>query len=246
MKDNFSTQADQYAQFRPSYPAALFEFILENVNEKNTAWDCATGNGQIAVELAKSFHQVYATDISAKQLENAPKASNIIYKIEQAEHTEFGAHLFDLITVAQAIHWFKFDDFFAEVKRILKPEGLFIAIGYGLLQISPELDQIISRLYQEILGKYWDEERRHIENSYQTIPFPFAEIKCPTLEISTEWKLEQLIGYLKTWSSTQHYIQTHQKDPINLVINDLKEAWGNEQFKEINFPLILRAGRWMT
>lgn len=243
MKDNFSTQSKQYAQFRPTYPKAFYDFIFSEISTTDTAWDCATGNGQVAVELAKTFKHVYATDISENQLANAPQKENITYQIEQAEDSSFKDQSFDLITVAQAIHWFKFDAFFATVKRTLKPDGLFVAVGYDLMKIDEKLDPVIHHLYQDILGNYWDEERRHIEQRYQSIPFPLKEIDCPPMEIQTTWNFEQLIGYLETWSALQHYVKVEGNSPINLVIDDLKKAWGDEESKKINFPLIMKAGR---
>ncbi|MBB2146482.1 methyltransferase domain-containing protein [Pedobacter sp. LMG 31464] len=243
MKDNFSSQAHNYAQFRPKYPQALYDFLLKNINQLNTVWDCATGNGQVAFELAKTFKQVYATDISAQQLSNAPQANNITYKVERAERTDFENESFDLITVAQAIHWFNFEEFFTEVKRVLKPDGLFAAIGYGIMHISPEVDKVVHYLYEDILGKYWDEERRHIEDNYLNIPFPFTAIESPALEILTKWNFEQLVGYLETWSSLQHYIKANGENPMALVYEDLKKAWGNNEQMAVHFPLLLKVGR---
>lgn len=243
MKDNFSTQATQYAKFRPKYPQALYDFLLDQVNGTKTAWDCATGNGQVATELAKHFEQVYATDISEKQLSNASQVANITYSVAPAEKTSFSAKTFDLITVAQAIHWFKFDEFFAEVKRTLKPDGIFAAIGYGIMHISPELDQVVHYLYEDILGEFWDQERKYIEDNYLNIPFPFTEIESPNLEITAQWNFEQLVGYLETWSALQHYIKAKGKNPMVIVYNDLKQAWGNADTHEIHFPLLLKVGK---
>jgi SAM-dependent methyltransferase len=244
LKDNFSTQAVQYVQFRPTYPKTLYDFILNNVAQKTLAWDCATGNGQVAVELSLFFDQVYASDISAKQLANAPQKENIIYLEEPAEKTSFKDDSFDLITVAQGIHWFNFEEFFKEVKRVLRPNGLFLAVGYGLMSVSPAIDKVIFKLYSDILGKYWDEERKHIDNNYNSIPFPFSPIESPSLFITTRWDFAQLVGYLETWSSLQHYLKAHHKNPIDLIIGDLKKAWGSEEEKNIDFPLIIKAGRF--
>lgn len=121
MKDNFSKQAAGYAKYRPVYPPELYDFILANAPRKQAAWDCGTGNGQAANELAKTFDKVYATDISQKQIEKAVQQSNIFYSVQPAEQTNFPGNSFDLITVAQALHWFKFDDFYTELKRVAKP-----------------------------------------------------------------------------------------------------------------------------
>ncbi|MFA6275515.1 MAG: class I SAM-dependent methyltransferase [Pedobacter sp.] len=243
MKDNFSVQSAQYAKFRPKYPEELYDFLFSQVVKTDFAWDCATGNGQVAVELSKKFNHVDATDISEKQLINAPQLPNIKYKVECAEQTEFPDNHFDLVTVAQAIHWFKFDTFFAEVKRVLKPDGLFATIGYGIMHINPDVDKVVHYLYEDILGHYWDEERRHIEDNYLNIPFPFAEIESPTLEILTKWNFEQLVGYLETWSSLQHYIKANGENPMALIYEDLKKAWGNNDQIAVHFPLLLKVGR---
>lgn len=243
MKDNFSTQSSQYAKFRPTYPQELYDFLLSHVKDTKLAWDCATGNGQVASELAKRFDKVYATDISKNQLANAVQLPNIIYKLEQAEHTNFSDHSFDLITVAQAIHWFKFDEFYAEVKRTLKPDGIFAAIGYGIMQITPAIDEVIHYLYKDILGTYWDEERKYIEDNYLNIPFPFKEIENPGFKMTTQWSFDQLIGYLETWSALQHYLKANGQNPIKLVYDNLKQAWGAAQTREIYYPLLLKVGR---
>ena len=173
MKDNFSTQAKAYAQYRPYYPPEMISYIVSLVPHKDTALDVATGNGQVAAALAPYFKEVYGTDISAKQLQNAAPAPNLIYKEGSAEDTGFSNEQFNLVTVAQAIHWFRFDAFYAEVKRILKPNGIFTVMGYGLFSTNPETDVIINHFYKDIIGSHWDPKRRYIDENYTTIPFPF-------------------------------------------------------------------------
>ena len=146
--------------------------------------------------------------------------------MNQSERSSFSDHIFDLVTVAQAIHWFHFDAFYLEVKRTLKPGGIFAAIGYGIMQIDKKLDVVINKLYEEILGKYWDEERRYIEEGYKTIPFPFEEIATPHFSIKTTWKFDQLIGYLNTWSLLQHYKKANDKNPIEFVFTAFKRSLG--------------------
>ncbi len=243
MKDNFSSVASGYAIFRPTYPEALYRYLFTLVNQYNAAWDCATGNGQVARVLAGHFKEVYATDISENQLSKAPKIKNVTYRLEQAEKSAANSHSFDLVTVSQAIHWFDFDAFYAEVKRTLKPEGVFAVLGYGNIQIDAALDKVIYELYEGILGKYWDDERRYIEEAYQTIPFPFKEEETPEFKINTPWSFEQLTGYMSTWSSVQHYKKANNQDPLQLVAGELAQAWGNEKEKTVNFPVLLRVGK---
>lgn len=243
MKDLFSKQSDQYAKFRPTYPDALFEYLNQLPIQKNTAWDCGTGNGQIAISLASSFKEVYATDISLNQLNNAPECKNIYYSQQAAEKTNFEVNTFDLITVAQAIHWFDFDKFFQEVFRTAKPNAMIAVIGYGVLNITPEIDQIIYDFYAHRIGEYWDEERKYIDHQYQTIPFPFEERIAPKLNMCFEWTLNQFIGYLETWSAVKHYQNSNSTNPLSIIHIDLEKAWGLEQYRKVTFPLFLRVGQ---
>ena len=165
MKDNLSEQSEQNLQFSPTYPKELYEFLLSLVEKKDAAWDCGTGNGQVAIELAKHFKQVYATDISEKQIKNAIQCDNILYKVEAAEETSFPGKSFDLITVAQAIHWVDFDAFYKEVKRTLKPGGILAVIGYALLHIDEDTDKVITKFYKKIIGSFLDPERRYIDEN---------------------------------------------------------------------------------
>ncbi len=242
MKDNFSDISYQYQHFRPTYPAALYDFIFRLVENKKRAWDCGTGNGQVALELAKQFQKVHATDISKQQLEQAPDHPNITYSIQQAEVPAFPDAYFDLITVAQAIHWFHFKQFYQEVNRTIKKGGIFAVIGYGLIDTFPEADEIIDRFYREIVGPYWDEERKYLDEEYQTIPFPFEEFETPKFTASFKWNFEHLIGYLETWSAVQHYRDQTGKDPMDLIYDELKIAW-QDKTRTVTFPIFTRIAR---
>ena len=247
MKDNFSTQSDQYAKFRPHYPEALYAFMTNLLREKNQAWDCGTGNGQVASVLSRYFKAVYASDISKKQMEQAPVIENIHYLTLTAGEPYFPDQFFDLITVAQAIHWFDFDKFYKEVHRTLKPGGLMAVIGYGLTRVSPKVDKAIDHFYQNIVGPYWDPERKYLDEGYQTIPFPFEEINCPEFKIAEEWTLDHFIGYLKTWSAVKHFEAKNGFNPVDDFTQELQSAWGTENIKrKVSFPLLTRIGKNKT
>lgn len=241
MKDNFSTKSDEYAKFRPNYPLELFEYLKNLFSEKQTAWDCGTGNGQVAVELANFFGSVYATDISEQQLKNAIHKRNIIYSRQPAEETDFDDNFFDLICVAQAIHWFDFERFYSEVKRTLKPGGIIAVIGYGLFKSDKETAKVILELYQNITGPYWDQERKYLDENYTTIPFPFQEFEVPSFEKRLVWSFEQLTGYLKTWSAVKHYEKDLGENPVDIISDQLKKAFGTKG--EVCFPILFRAGK---
>ena len=242
MKDNFSKQASVYAKFRPQYPDEMIAHVVSFVDNKSAALDIATGNGQVAAKLADSFEAVYATDISQTQLDNAIQKPNLVYKKESAEKTSFEDRHFDLITVAQAIHWFDFDVFYKEIKRILKPEGVFAVLGYGLFSTNPDTDVLLHNFYHNIVGPYWDAERKYIDDNYKTIPFPFKEIETKQFENRFTWTLEQLTGYLDTWSATQHYIKANKSNPIDLIREDLERSWEKGD-KQVVFPQLLRIGK---
>jgi len=243
MKDLFSEDSSNYAKFRPGYPDALFDYLLPLVENKQTAHDCGTGNGQVAINLAEHFNDVYATDISEKQLAEAEQKINVHYSVQAAESTTFESNQFDLITVAQAVHWFNFDQFYKEVNRTLKPGGIIALIGYGLIETAGELNDVINHFYKNIVGPYWDKERDLVDEHYQTIPFPFDEINSPTFKMEYEWTIDQLTGYLGTWSAVKHYKKTLQKDPIEEVLKDFQTNWGEDAIRSFTFPIFLRVGR---
>ena len=242
MKDNFSKQSHLYAKFRPTYPKDLFDFLVSLTPAQTTAWDCGTGNGQVAVELAAYFNDVFATDISEQQLQNATARDNIVYRIEAAEHSTFTDNMFDLITVAQAVHWFDFKKFYNEINRTLKPNGILAILGYPLPTIDGKIDPILDHFYRNILRSYWDDERKYIDERYLTIPFPFKEIKAPSFSTNYHWDFEHFIGFLNTWSAVQHYRERTNENPIDKIIIDLKKCWGNNLAKSITFSMLLRVG----
>lgn len=243
MKDNFSTASDQYAKYRPVYPTALFDFLDTIKSGSENAWDCGTGNGQVAAQLATRFTNVFATDISQSQMDHAVKLENIHYSLQPAEKTNFPDRFFDMVIVAQAIHWFDFEQFYAEVTRTAKPGALLAVIGYGRLNITPELDNIISDFYHNVIGPYWDKERRYIDENYETIPFPFEELDCPDFKNEYDWTFEHLMGYFQTWSAVKHYREANGQDPLELIRQELKSCWGTAETRKVSFPLLARIGK---
>lgn len=243
-KDLFSGHAKLYATFRPAYPRELYDFIFNHLSAHRTAWDCGTGNGQVANYLADHFEKVFATDISAQQLEEATRRTNIVYTVSPSEETTFSDHVFDLITVGQALHWMNLEKFNSEVKRVGKPGGLLAAWGYSILTINPQLDEHLHHFYKKIVGPFWDKARRLVDEEYKTIPFPFDEIKSPRFFITVAWNLHHLAGYLETWSATQKYIAENKQNPIPDLIQKLRPYWEDaSEVKTIAFPLFLRLGR---
>ncbi len=241
IKDRVSNHAKQYAAFRPTYPKALYDFIFTHVKKFDTAWDAGTGNGQVARDLSLRFKKVVATDISAKQLTNAYQADNVFYSVAGEVTTLPDRHV-DLITVAQAIHWMDIPKFYKEVNRVANKDALLAVWGYSLLSISPEIDKELTHFYTQVVAPYWDAERKLIDQQYQTIPFPFEEIPTPTINFSFAWTLEELQGYLTTWSAVQKFIQANQIDPVEEFMKRVKSSWCADKMR-ICFPLFLRLGK---
>ncbi len=243
-KDHFSRQATKYAQFRPRYPQSLFDFIATVAPNNERALDVATGNGQAAVALAAHFQEVIALDASASQLARVEPAERVEYRVAAAESTGLTGQSFAAITVAQALHWLDLDLFYAEVRRLLQPCGVLAAWAYNDLQITPEVDTIVRHFHDNVVGPYWPPERIIVGRGYLRLSFPFHEIETPSFEIEVQWSLEQLLGYLRTWSATERFMAAGRDDPVAALTPELTEAWGNPaEPKRAIWPLTVRVGR---
>ena len=240
-KDNFSVQSDIYVKYRPHYPAELFLWLSSLTPKHNLVWDCGTGNGQAAIYLAEYYDKVIATDPSEKQISNAIPHAKVTYKVEKAENNSLGTHAADLITVANALHWFDFDNFYHEVKRVLIPGGIFAAWAYGLPVITPEIDAVVRKLHDETLGPFWLAENRLVEKEYTTVPFPFELLDAPEFFYEKKFTLKDYIGALNTWSATQRFIQQKGYNPVDEVYDTLKNIWADEQL--VRWKLILKVGK---
>ena len=242
-KDHFSRQAADYAKFRPGYPQELFNYLGGIAPSRQLAWDCGTGNGQAAIGLASVFDRVIATDASEKQISNAQPYDRVEYRVAPAEDSGIDSGTVDLIMVAQALHWFDLSRFYAEARRVLKPDGVLAASAYNLLHIGPAIDEVVNRYYYEVVGPFWPLERKLVEQ-FDDLPFPFQEIDSPKFEMTASWNLDHLVGYLRTWSSTQRFIAAKGSDPLKQIMDDLGAAWGApEQTRNVVWPLTLRVGR---
>jgi len=243
VKDLFSGHAKEYAAFRPKYPDAFVKYISRLVKYRGVVWDCACGNGQFSLPLAEHFQLVLASDISEKQIAAAPGHKGILYTVQPAEKTDFPDEFFDMVVVGQAIHWFNHDAFYREANRVMGPNAVIAAIGYGLMRISPEVNAVLDHFYKNITGPYWEPERKYIDDSYKTLPFPFETIEVPLFEMPCQWTFEQMMGYLNTWSAVKKYEKENGINPLTLVAGDFEKVWGGATFKQVVFPLFVKAGR---
>lgn len=239
-KDNFSQQSQLYAKYRPHYPDTLYEYLNTRVSGLDRAWDCATGNGQVAHKLAESFKEVIATDISQAQLDNAIRHSKIKYGIGSAEKTEIPDKSVDLTTVGQAIHWFDTKAFYQEVKRVSKPDAMLAYWSYGLLQVSPAINEAIHHFHYKTVGEYWDPERKIWGNEYRDIEFPLEDSERKDFDYFVNWDIHHLEGYLNSWSAVQHYIKQVGENPVPSFIASISNDWKKEM--TVKFPTFLYAG----
>ncbi len=243
-KDHFSKQSDLYARYRPSYPKELYVHLALLCKAHELAWDCGTGNGQAATELADHFKQVTATDPSEAQIKNAPACTGVSYRVEKAEHTSLLSQSVDLVTVANALHWFDFDLFYEEVQRVLKPHGIIAVWCYMLPSITPKIDEIIRHYHYVVLNDYWLPENRLVEKEYQTIPFPFETLKSPAFFYEKNMNLDEIVGYLNTWSATQRYIDRNNKNPTEFLRNEFLKIWEDPALKiPVRWNLTLKTGK---
>jgi SAM-dependent methyltransferase len=240
-KDHFSAQSAGYARHRPHYPAGLFDY-LAGLGGRQLAWDCATGSGQAAIALAAHFDRVVATDASQAQVDAALAHPGVSYRVAAAEDSGLDADTVDLVTVGQALHWFDIPRFFAEAARVLVAGGHVAAWCYELCTVSPGCDAAIGRLYDDIVAAFWPPERRLIEEAYAGIAFPGTEIETPSFEMDVCWTVDDMLGYLRTWSACQHYLREHGEDPVNQVKDELRKAWGAAP-RTVRWPMTVRVSR---
>lgn len=243
-KDHFSGHAADYRTFRPNYPPELFAFLADAAPGRDLAWDCGTGNGQAAVALAGHFAKVFATDASAEQVRNAEPHPRVEYAVAAAERCPLPDASADLVTVAQALHWFDLDRFYAEVRRVCRPNGLLAAWTYNFHSVTPAVDAVLRRFRGEFVDPYWPPERAGVDAGYRNVPFSFEEISPPRFEMTAEWNLPRVLGYLRTWSATKAFQKARGFDPVARLADEFVAAWGDPgDIKVLRWDLVLRVGR---
>lgn len=243
--DHFAQVAAHYASHRPSYPAELFSWLAAQAPSRSLVWDCATGTGQAALGLADHFEQVWATDASAAQIEAATACPGVTYRTAAADCSGLPDQSADLVTVAQALHWFDLDSFYAEVRRVLKPGGLLAVWTYGVFRAEgadrAAVQPLLDRFYYETVGPCWPPERRHVEDGYAELAFPFQELTPPSCAMAVDWSLDDLSGYLRSWSATSRYRDQYGHDPVINLATELAPYWGSGRHRVV-WPLSIKAG----
>lgn len=243
-QDHFSPLAASYASFRPRYPSALFDYLARCCPRREAAWDCACGSGQATFELAQRFAVVLATDASAAQLAAAPPHPKVQYRVAPAEASGLAAASVNLVTVAQALHWFELAAFYAEVRRVLRPRGVLAAWTYGVLHALDErIDRRLQEFYGDTLKADWPAERQLVETGYRTLAFPFVKMAPPAFAMHEDWSLPRLLGYIRTWSASARHLERTGVDPVAALAGQLAPLWGDPaDLRRIGWPLSLQIG----
>jgi SAM-dependent methyltransferase len=244
-KDHFSSLAAAYSEFRPLYPPALFDYLASCCPQRRAVWDCACGTGQATLALAERFDAVIATDASQKQVAAATPHPNVTYRVATAEHSGIDPASLDLVTVAQALHWFNLDAFYAEVRRVLRTSGVLAVWTYNVLHVDDAAcDRLVQEFYYDIVGPYWPAERRLVEEGYRSLSFPFPESAVPAFDMEVSWERGQLLGYMRTWSATGRYVEATQRDPVAALEERLVPLWPDANSRRrVSWPLAVRMGR---
>jgi len=243
-KDHFSATAAAYAAHRPMYPPALADFLAETAARRELAWDGGCGSGQLSVLLADRFARVIASDASTEQVAHATPHPNVGYVVARAEAGVLADGTVDVAVAAQAAHWFDLPAYYAEVRRVGRRGGVVALVTYGLVRVDPRVDAVIDRFYSQVLGSYWPPERRHVEDGYRSLPFPFEEIGMPGLEMRANWTRSDLLGYVETWSAVWALERAVGSGPLEAFRRELGRAWGADAaVRPVRWTLSLRVGR---
>jgi hypothetical protein len=245
LSDHFSAVAEAYAAARPTYPPELFDYLAGLAPSRAHAWDCAAGSGQATLALASRFARVTATDASAAQIAQAPRHPRVTYRVGLAQESGLPDASVDLVTVAQALHWIDLPGFYEEARRVLVVGGLIAVWCYGLQRVDDKaVDDRLAHFYGSVVGPYWAPERALVETGYRTVPFPFDELEPPPFEMAHEWRLSELLAYLRTWSATAAFVNARGFDPVTALAAELGPAWGPAGGRRrVRWPLSLRIGR---
>ena len=243
-KDHFSSHAAAYADARPGYPPALFQWLSAQCTDHALAWDAGCGNGQASVALAGYFAQVFASDPSAAQIASALPDPRVRYAVETAEASQLASGSADLVTVAQAYHWFDHARFCREAQRVLAPGGVIALWTYAESRVDAAVDTVFAHLHDQLLASDWPSGREHVISRYRDLPFPFTELSVPDFVMLRRWTLAQYQAYLRSWSASERYRARTGIDPVDLLAREMETAWGDPQaVREVSWPLSVRAGR---
>lgn len=234
-----------YALFRPEYPSALAAALADLAPGRGRALDVGCGTGQLTLQLARHFTDVIGVDPSEEQLRNAPAIDGITWISAPAEKIPLNDASVDLITAAQAAHWFHRPAFYAEARRLAAPGAVIALVSYGVLRLDDDaLNKRFAKFYRNEIGPFWPPERKLVDSGYADIDFPFEELHAPALAIERDWKPKEFLGYVSTWSAVRRAVTVGRQDLLSAFARDLSGLWGGEQRRrQVIWPINMRIGR---
>lgn len=243
-RHHFQQGGANYAAHRPSYPAALVDWLVSLAPDQDHALDVGCGSGQFTKRLIGRFARITAADVSADQLASAPRHPSITYHHAGSEALPCEDGSVSQITVAQAAHWFDLSPFYKEVRRVAKPGAHLALITYQGLQLPDDLKEAHAAYYDGTSVPYWPPERAHVEAGYQSLDFPFEEITPPTLRIEADWSLDAILGYMETWSATKRLRAAGEGHLMDTARQHHADAWPEgAKTVPVYWDLPVRVGR---
>ena len=236
----FSEGSREYAVARPTYPDGLFRWIAAQCERQERAWDCGTGSGQAAAALAPLFREVHATDISAEQIAQAPPIGNVRYSVQPAESTDLPPAAVDLIVVAQALHWFRFGEFWPEVRRVAREGALFCAFGYDWFRTNDVVERRLVTPFRSIAEPFWAKNNRILWDGYRSedVDLPFEREQAPPFSIHLRWTADRLFHYMMTWSAYRR-IQSDDVAArrVAALIESVRDLLASSEVFDVEMPL---------
>ncbi|MEL6868183.1 MAG: class I SAM-dependent methyltransferase [Pseudomonadota bacterium] len=236
-KDHFSAHAATYQQYRPLYPWRMYRWLASRVGAQPTVWDCATGNGQAAHDWVHYAERVVATDASVAQIQNARAHPRISFAVASAERSGLAPASVDIVSVAQALHWFDQAAFYREADRVLRDDGVLAVWTYQWAHVSSAVDAIVHRFALDTLAEFWPAERAYVDNRYMNILPDWRPLATPQFEVHADWSCAQLLGYLSSWSALQRARRATGADPLAEIAPSLRSAWGAGR-RQVRWPLV--------
>lgn len=244
MKNWFEQGGQAYARFRPEYPPALATYLASIAPDRALAVDVGCGNGQLTTLLGEHFDAVLGFDPSADQIAHATPHTKVRYDCAPAEALPLAARSVSLLTAAQAAHWFDLPRFYAEARRVARPDAVLALISYGVLRLEGELGARFEPFYWHEIGPYWPAERTLVDSGYATLDVPFAEIQGPEISIRLAWNLDEFLGYISTWSAVRRARDAGREEVLQRFATDIAERWGDPATRHaMTWPIAMRLGR---
>jgi SAM-dependent methyltransferase len=240
--DHFSELAARYAAYRPHYPPELVGVLADRCERSGVAWDVGCGNGQLSVALAARFSRVIATDPAQAQLDHAERGPRVEYRCTSAEASGLPDASADLAVAAQAAHWFDWPRFVVEVGRVVRPGGLVALVSYRNADLTGDVGELLEAFYREI-EPYWPSGRAHVTNRYRDLALPWPALTAPPIEMTATWTLDELIGYIMTWSATARLVAARGEAPVHELRRRALAIWPDREPREVHWPLTIKLAR---